>query len=181
MAQAELSRQTDKPTIEVVVGASTRHGSAVAGARAISRLSGSDDLIFFHDGARPFVSLSELDRLHASLLDGTCKVASLVAPLHETIVVGSLPGKMSATAKREQLFAAKTPQGFCAEQLSAFINTKEDPSLTDLLTWSESQGLEARLVESDADNRKLTLAEELPLFEAIARRRGVPSNTDQGG
>ena len=35
------------------------------------------------------------------------------------------------------------------------------------------QSLPARLVAADADNRKLTLAEELPLFEAIARRRGA--------
>ncbi len=171
VARKLLSADRSAVPLLVVAGGATRHGSAVAAARAASDQVPAEDVVLIHDAARPFVSPAEFDRLLECFADPKWDTASLVSPVHETIVRGHVAGAAEAIVDRDQLLAVKTPQALRGIHLNRFVQTPDDPRLTDLISWALAEKLTCRLVSADADNQKLTTAEDVSLFEAIAARR----------
>ena len=159
----------------VVAGGASRHASAARAAAAILPTAQAGDLILIHDAARPFVSVAELERLVECFLAPDCRVASLVGRIHDTVVRGRAPGRLAGVLDRDELLSVKTPQAMRAEDLRRFIETPDTAELTDLLTWARQARLECSLTMCDPDNRKLTTAADLPVFEAIAARRASTS------
>ena len=159
--------------VRVVAGGLSRHASAVAAATAVLQDAKPDDLVLFHDAARPFVSQGELLRLARCFSQEDCDVASLAGPIQDTVVRGHAPGGLEGVLDRSELLSVKTPQAMRAANLLSFVRTPESPQFTDLLTWAHARDMRCALALSDADNHKLTLAAELPIFEAIAARRAA--------
>ncbi|MBI3394528.1 MAG: 2-C-methyl-D-erythritol 4-phosphate cytidylyltransferase [Spirochaetia bacterium] len=157
--------------IALVQGGSTRHKSQAAGVAAICEAGvEDDDLIFIHDAARPFVTLSELETLAAAFADRAVEIASLASPAVDTIVQGAgLPGVMRSILKRDELFLIKTPQALRVSALPRLLACQETSAMTDLLTWGQAAGIHGTLCPAGHWNIKVTLESDFALAEAMAQ------------
>lgn len=165
-----------KPVLTATGGAERAH-SVLAGLEVLEPFVASSDFVLVHDAARPAVRHADIERL----LDVASKhpVGALLAlPLADTLKREGAKNEVEATVPREKLWRALTPQAFRLGELleamrfSIVARRKDDPLPTD-----ESNSLEVlekfpALVESCADNLKVTRAEDLALMEAILRTQG---------
>ena len=161
----------EKRFFNVVPGGSSRQESVRKGMQALSGHTEKNDLLFFHDAARPLLLEEELERLFSSFQENhSIEIASLVSPVSETLIRGNrLPGKMMESLDRNEIFSVKTPQVLRVS--SADRLTDDSSEYTDLLTWGEASGILGHLVESDSSNIKLTNPSDLEVLESILEKR----------
>ncbi|MEG0176655.1 MAG: 2-C-methyl-D-erythritol 4-phosphate cytidylyltransferase [Bacilli bacterium] len=142
--------------IVVVRGGDTRQESVFNGLCAVK-----EDVVFVHDGARPFVTASSLDRLCESL---TCNDAAiLMVPCKDTIKIVE-NGFVKETLERSKLMHAQTPQAFKTKLLlecyqKAFTDNylgTDDASLVE--RYSNAN---IAVVEGDYKNIKITTKEDI--------------------
>jgi 2-C-methyl-D-erythritol 4-phosphate cytidylyltransferase len=155
--------QTVDKLRKVIVGGSTRAESTLNGLNAID----DSDIVAVHDGARPFVSVDEIDRVVARARE--MGAACLVARVTDTIK--TIRGdEISGTLDREKLRRALTPQVFRIEVLrKAFELSDLSDAVTDECFLVEKLGHPIAFVEGSAKNIKITNPEDLIAAEAIAR------------
>ena len=153
----------DKP-IRIVTGGATRAESVSSGLAVVEEDVG---IVAVHDGARPFVSVDEIERtiLRAAETGAAC----LVAPVTDTIK--TIRGdEIAGTLDREKLRRALTPQAFRTEVLRrAFESAELTEAVTDECYLVEKLGHPIAFVEGSARNIKITHSEDLILAEAIAK------------
>ena len=150
--------------IRVVTGGETRAESVSNGLAAIE-----DDveIVAIHDGARPFVSVDEIERTIARAKDSGA--ACLVGPVTDTIktIRGN---EISGTLDRTKLRRALTPQVFRVEVIRrAFEAGPLDETVTDECYLVEKLGHPIEFVEGSSRNIKITHPEDLISAEAIAK------------
>jgi 2-C-methyl-D-erythritol 4-phosphate cytidylyltransferase len=146
---------------KVVAGGASRAESVRKGFDAVE----DADVVAVHDGARPFVSVDEIDRTIAKARE--TGAACLVAPVTDTIktVRGN---EIAATLDRDKLRRALTPQAFKTEVLRrAFDLADLTETVTDECYLVEKLGHPIALVEGSSRNIKLTGADDLRIAEAI--------------
>ncbi len=148
----------------VVSGGPTRAASVFNGLAAVS---GDCEIIAVHDGARPLVSLDEIDRTIAAAKE--TGAACLVAAVTDTIK--SVSGReIAATLERNKLRRALTPQAFRVEVLrKAFESIELTEAITDECYLVEKLGHPIAIVEGSSRNIKITHPEDLILAEALLR------------
>jgi 2-C-methyl-D-erythritol 4-phosphate cytidylyltransferase len=144
-----------------VAGGATRSESVRAGIAAVPA---DAEVIVVHDGARPFASA---DLYHAVVAAVRAGADGAVPGLPVTDTIKVVDGAMvvTATPDRSTLVAVQTPQAFRAAALRAAHDDGDDS--TDDAALVERAGGRVVVVPGEADNRKLTLAEDL----AWARQR----------
>ena len=147
--------------VAVVAGGATRAGSVSNGLQA----AGDADIVAVHDGARPFVSVDEIERTVAKAK--ATGAACLVAPVTDTIK--TIRGdEISGTLDRDKLRRALTPQAFKIEVLRrAFELGDLSEAVTDECYLVEKLGHPIAFVEGSSRNIKITTAEDLILAEAL--------------
>jgi 2-C-methyl-D-erythritol 4-phosphate cytidylyltransferase len=131
------------------------------------------DWVLVHDAARPCLRRADLDRLIAAVEDDPVG-GILGVPVRDTMKQGGEDGRITATARRDGLWHAYTPQAFrirllrraLEEALAAGRLVTDDASAVELL------GLRPRLVEGHADNIKITRPEDIPLARFFLQRQG---------
>ena len=150
--------------VRIVTGGATRAQSVANGIAAIEEDVG---LVAVHDGARPFVTVDEIERVIAKA--SHTGAACLVAPVTDTIK--SVSGhEISGTLDRDKLCRALTPQVFKVEVLrKAFETATLDESVTDECYLVEKLGHPIAIVEGSARNIKITAPEDMMVAEAILR------------
>lgn len=156
--------------IRVVEGGETRRDSVWAGLRA---LSGSLDLAVVHDGARPLVSGHVIGRCIELAGSGVGAVAGV--PVVDTMKEVDDGGQVATTPDRSRLWHAQTPQAFpLGVIMDAYRRAyTEDLPATDDATLVERVGGRVVMVESSADNLKITRPEDLEMAElTLSRREG---------
>lgn len=162
--QRILDRFPFKKTQPPVPGGSQRQDSVRLGLEAIEE---DIDIVLIHDGARPFVDLSILDRL----LDTVEKTqAAVVAvPATETIKVVSPRGLVVETPAREGLWHVQTPQAFDYSLiLKAHRKAVADGIVTtDDATLVERLGIPVTVVQGSYRNIKITTPEDLVIARAL--------------
>jgi len=99
--------QCDVDRLAVSVGGRTRSESV---ANGLDDLPDEAGIVLVHDGARPLVDADTIDRVVASVRDGTCAIAAL--PVVDTLKEVDDAGLIVQTIDRERLWRAQTPQGF---------------------------------------------------------------------
>lgn len=157
-----FSEAGDKP-LKVVAGGATRAESVLNGLNAAA----DADLVAVHDGARPFVSVDEIERTVAKARQ--TGAACLVAAVTDTIK--TIRGdEIAGTLNRDKLRRALTPQVFKADVLKrAFELGELDDAVTDECYLVEKLGHPIAIVEGSARNIKITHAEDLAMAEALVR------------
>jgi 2-C-methyl-D-erythritol 4-phosphate cytidylyltransferase len=139
--------------IKTVHGGATRQESAF---NAISAVHFShDDIILFHDAARPFVSAETmLSCITASKEHGA---AAAYVPVHDTIAeidhdfVTSVP-------LRDRMYYAQTPQGFRFSIIKAAHENAFGSGLsyTDDVSLVLAAGYKVKMIDGDYSNFKIT-------------------------
>ncbi len=147
----------------LVVGGATRTQSVRAGLAALE----TDDLpILIHDAARPFLKGADIDALLAAVEQADGALPAL--PVADTLKTHLLGALGVATAPRENLWRAQTPQAFRAAALrAAYAACPADASPTDDAAVVERHGGKVVLTPGDPMLFKLTYPEDFAMAEAM--------------
>lgn len=142
--------------IEYVTGGKERQDSVYNGLKAVS-----NEYVFIHDGARPFIKKEHIDRL----LEEVCKhkACLLMVPCKDTIKE-VIDGKVIKTLKRERLMQAQTPQVFLTslvrkayqKGIESCYQATDDAQMVERFTNQD-----VYVVVGDYDNKKITTPEDL--------------------
>ncbi|MCU0267151.1 MAG: 2-C-methyl-D-erythritol 4-phosphate cytidylyltransferase [Acidimicrobiales bacterium] len=155
-----------EPAADVVVaGGAERSDSVRAG---LSALPDDCDVVVVHDGARPFADAD----LFRAVIDAVRRGADGAVP---GVPVTDTIKRVAAdtvveTIERSALVAVQTPQAFRRSVLLAAHASSGDA--TDDAGLVEIAGGRVVVEPGRADNIKITRAEDLPVAEVLARRRG---------
>jgi 2-C-methyl-D-erythritol 4-phosphate cytidylyltransferase len=158
---------------EPVVGGVERQDSMSAGLAA---LPAGVTHVAVHDAARPLVRPEAVDRVvRAAKRDGA---AILATPVRDTIKLVR-GGCIAETPERSECFAAQTPQVFEREMLREALAKAalEERIGTDDAQIVEALGIAVTVVVGDAENIKVTCAEDLAAAERVLRARREASKT----
>jgi 2-C-methyl-D-erythritol 4-phosphate cytidylyltransferase/2-C-methyl-D-erythritol 2,4-cyclodiphosphate synthase len=176
--------------LRIVAGGVRRQDSV---ANAFAAVPQQTDMVVIHDAARPFASADLIARTIEAAAESGAALAAL--PARDTVKrarQGPTPeavgGRAVAsfvhvveTLPRETVYLAQTPQAFRRELLQAALDfgRRERLDATDEATLVERAGHQVRLVTGEETNIKITVPEDLPIAEAIARR-AAPSASRAG-
>ena len=150
--------------IRVVTGGRTRAESVSNGLNSVEP---GMEIVAVHDGARPFVSIEEIEKTIAKARE--TGAACLVGEVTDT--VKTIRGdQITDTLDRTKLRRALTPQVFKVELLRrAFELGDLDDFVTDECYLVEKLGHPIAFVEGSSRNIKITHPEDIALAEAIAK------------
>lgn len=137
---------------------------------ALKYLDEDCDLVIVHDGARPFVKQSLIDKTIATALKFGNAITAL--PMSDSIRV--VEDGLSHSVDRNKYWAVQTPQVFNATELkdAYMLAMNESKSFSDDASLYEQYIGKIYLVEGDSDNIKITYASDLSRF--------VPENFSVG-
>ncbi len=154
--------------IRVVAGGETRRDSVWAGLQAMSE---ELDVAVVHDGVRPLVSQDVVARCIELAGSGVGAVAGVRAIDTMKEVDGG--GHVVATPDRSRLWHAQTPQAFPRHVIvDAYRRAfTEGFPATDDAALVERVGGRVVMVESTADNLKITRPQDLEMAELTLSRR----------
>ncbi|MCB1192408.1 MAG: 2-C-methyl-D-erythritol 4-phosphate cytidylyltransferase [Leptospiraceae bacterium] len=149
-----------KPDDLVVPGGATRHQSCLKGVSALKY--STDDIIVFHDCARPFFLNSELDNVCNSAIQ--YGAATLAEEITET-VVRTFEQKVESILDRNGIHLVKTPQALHTSLLDLLLKQSYEEEPTDLCTWTMNVGVKPFIVPSNPYNIKITREGDLETAE----------------
>lgn len=149
---------------QVVAGGDTRSESVLAGLRSCPDPAG---LVAIHDGARPLVSPSDIDRVVAAAAAG--EAAMLAIPASDAIKK-TRQGVVLTTVDRSDLYYAQTPQVFEVAAIRKAHEQSGDRSMADDAALVEASGVRVQIVEPTYPNIKVTRPEDLMLVEGVLQR-----------
>ena len=156
---------------KIVEGGKERYHSVINGVMAAPVC----DYIFIHDGARPFITGSILERLFEEVKISKACVAGM--PVKDTIKIADSQGYIETTPKRDLVWMIQTPQVFSYELIYRAYDIlqkeetrllKEGISITDDAMVVETLlGEKVKLVEGSYRNIKITTPEDLSVAEGF--------------
>jgi 2-C-methyl-D-erythritol 4-phosphate cytidylyltransferase / 2-C-methyl-D-erythritol 2,4-cyclodiphosphate synthase len=178
-------RSASKP-LRIVAGGARRQDSV---SNAFAAAAAASDLFLIHDAARPFVSADLIDRTIAAAAAHGAAIAAIAAS--DTVkrvrpwaarpwsaAPAGLDHVVQETLDRETIFLAQTPQGFRRDVLAAAVALGQSGvEATDEAALAERAGHAVHVVAGDANNIKITTAEDLD----AARRKMRPARTGRAG
>jgi 2-C-methyl-D-erythritol 4-phosphate cytidylyltransferase len=150
-----------------VEGGTTRSASVRSALRGAS----DDPQVVVHDAARPLVTPAHFRDTLAALADADAAIAA--APMTDTVKQAGEDRRVTATLDRTQLWAIQTPQAFRREALERALEV-DDAVLavaTDDAWLVERAGGTVRVVESTAENFKVTTPHDLRVAELLLGER----------
>ena len=154
--------QGDKP-LRIVAGGARRQDSVANAFRAADPHS---DVIVIHDAARPFASADLIARTIAAAAESGAALAAVRS--RDTVKrVGAHAATVLETLPRDTIYLAQTPQAFRRDVLASALALAADA--TDEAALAEQAGHRVQVVDGEPTNLKITLAEDLPIAEAIAQ------------
>lgn len=158
---------------DIVPGGRERYDSVYNGLKACRDCKN----VFIHDGARPFVTRYVLERCLHYVEKYSAAAAAVKAK--DTIKLENGDGFIDQTPDRDLVWLIQTPQVFkfdmilkCYEKLkreekrlaAANVSVTDDTMVAKMFA-----DVDARLVESDYKNIKITTADDLIIAEAFLR------------
>ncbi|HWK47327.1 MAG TPA: bifunctional 2-C-methyl-D-erythritol 4-phosphate cytidylyltransferase/2-C-methyl-D-erythritol 2,4-cyclodiphosphate synthase [Stellaceae bacterium] len=158
-----------------IAGGATRQASVRNGLEALAEMM--PDIVLIHDGARPLLPPTVIDRTLAALDQAPGAMAAL--PIRDT-VKRAADGAIAETIDRTQLWRAQTPQGFHYPAILAAHRAAAGLDLTDDGAVAERAGLRVTLVQGDEDNVKLTTSDDLERAERVVMAKLGDIRTGQG-
>ena len=162
-----FSKIKSKKTVKIAYGGKERFESSLNGIKATSQDS---ETILIHDGVRPFVKISEIERV--SIRAKETGAAVLAVKAKDTVKLVS-DGIIESTPDRERVYLIQTPQGFSRKLLIAayedLLNSKDGFMPTDDASVVERYGARVGVVEGSYENIKITTVSDLAFAEAILK------------
>jgi 2-C-methyl-D-erythritol 4-phosphate cytidylyltransferase/2-C-methyl-D-erythritol 2,4-cyclodiphosphate synthase len=143
-----------------VPGGATRQQSVHAGLEALG--ADAPDVVLVHDAARPLIPRDTIPALLAALEHAPGAIPAI--PVADTLK-RVVDGVITATAPRDGLYRAQTPQAFRFPVLLAAHRAGTAGAATDDASLLEAAGLTVAIVPGSEDNIKLTWPEDLRRLE----------------
>lgn len=165
-------RSGNKP-VRFVAGGPTRQESV---ARGLAALSDTCRWVVVHDGVRPLVTPSLIERVLAAARVSGAATAGI--PVSDTVKRVDEDGRVVETLPRAALRAIQTPQAFSRELLErAHARARDEGAgaATDDAALVERLGAAVTVVEGDPGNIKLTYPADRDVAAALLRRREGPA------
>jgi 2-C-methyl-D-erythritol 4-phosphate cytidylyltransferase len=150
-----------------VPGGTTRSASVRSALRGASK----DPQVVVHDAARPLVTQAHFRDALAALSGADAAIAA--APITDTVKQAGEDRRVTATLDRTQLWAIQTPQAFRREALERALDVDDAllAAATDDAWLVERAGGTVRVVESTAENFKVTTPHDLRVAELLLGER----------
>lgn len=129
-------------------------------------------LLAIHDGARPLIFASDIDKIIA---DGKIfGAASLGVPVKDTIKLVSSESTVESTPQRDKLWIIQTPQVFDKNLYKKALqkSIEENKNFTDDCQLVENIGAKVHITLGDYSNIKITTPEDIAIAEALLKLRG---------
>lgn len=176
-----VCRQQDKPRIQNIIdenefvkptalveGGNSRAESVRKGISAVSNKS---KYLAIHDGARPLITVEEIERVVESAFE--TGASTLGVPVKDTIKIVDGYNKIESTPLRSQLRAVQTPQVFERELYQFALENADDNAVnfTDDCSLIENMGGEVEVVKGNEENIKLTTPVDVIIAESILAAR----------
>jgi 2-C-methyl-D-erythritol 4-phosphate cytidylyltransferase/2-C-methyl-D-erythritol 2,4-cyclodiphosphate synthase len=152
-----------------VPGGATRQQSVHAGLEALG--ADAPDVVLVHDAARPLIPPGTIPALLAALEHAPGAIPAI--PVADTLK-RVVDGVITATAPRDGLYRAQTPQAFRFPVLLAAHRAGTAGAATDDASLLEAAGLTVAIVPGSEDNIKLTWPEDLRRLERAMFDRLIP-------
>ena len=163
----------------IIAGGASRHQSEWQALNLLREriLAGMVAVVLIHDGARPFVTTSEI----AALIRATRRAdgALLATPLQpsEVVVEANADQRVTQVFPAAQLWRAQTPQAFQARTLlhAYELAARDGFEGTDTAASVECTGGRVRIVAGSSRNLKITTPSDLARAEAMLRSGPHPN------
>ena len=158
--------------LKVVNGGRLRQDSVRAGLDAIDKPC---DIVMIHDGARPFVTPSFIEK-SISLMEMFDAVVPAF-PARDTIKAVSKEGFVSKTLERDSLWQVQTPQTFKHDLITKAYREGAAKKIHgwDDATFVEHLGKKVKVIEGSIYNLKITTPEDLVIARGIVSQlKGTP-------
>ncbi|MDQ0117284.1 2-C-methyl-D-erythritol 4-phosphate cytidylyltransferase [Pseudarthrobacter defluvii] len=166
------------PLLTVVDGGSTRAGSVRAG---IAALMEGIEAVLVHDAARALTPESVFHRVSDSLVAGAAAVIPVLPVVDTVKTVAATAGDDTAlapevvtgTARREELRAVQTPQGFTigtllkAHEAAQGLDDQQAAAVTDDAMLVEMLGTPVHAVRGSTQSLKITTPLDLIFAEGL--------------
>ncbi len=147
----------------IIKGGAFRQQSTQNGLNATS-----DDstVVLVHDGARPLIRTSDIERIAESAEENG---AALLALPSKESVKEVHDGRVTKTLPRESIWLAQTPQGFRKELLQKALSDAEKEGYvgTDEASLVERIGEEVAVVEGHSSNIKVTVSSDIEVVRSL--------------
>lgn len=145
----------------VVAGGKERYHSVYEGLKAIE----DTDYVFIHDGARPFVELSMLERAYEEVKKNNACVIAVKAK--DTVKIANKNGFVQSTPDRELVWQVQTPQVFEYRKIKEaheIVMGREDINITDdAMVYETAFEKPVKLIEGSYENIKITTPEDMEI------------------
>ncbi len=152
----------------IVEGGDSRAQSVKNGIEAVSD---ECEFLAIHDGARPLVTVEEIERVICAAFEtGAASLGTLVT---DTIKKVDDSNIITSTPTRSKLRAVQTPQVFEKKLYCMAIDEARDDlnEFTDDCALIENLGGEVEIVEGSSENIKLTTPIDIVIAESILKNR----------
>ena len=162
----------------IVAGGKERYHSVFCGLQELEKQKSRVDYVMIHDGARPFIDNSILERCAKSVEEYGACVAGM--PVKDTIKIADEELFARQTPRRSDVWMVQTPQVFersliynayetiiSREQQGEQIAVTDDAMVVETVTSSK-----IKMVEGSYENIKITTPEDLQVAEVFCRKMG---------
>lgn len=146
---------------KLVAGGKERYFSVKNGLGRIKENS----LVAIHDGVRPFVSSSAIERCFSMAAKKGNAIP--VIPIAESIRRREKNG--SSSVNRNEFFIVQTPQCFWSEDLKKAYSHRYSAIFTDDATVVEKSGVKIHMVEGNLENIKITSPLSMKMAELVEK------------
>ncbi|SET01969.1 2-C-methyl-D-erythritol 4-phosphate cytidylyltransferase [Anaerobranca gottschalkii] len=155
--------------IRLVSGGFNRGESVYNGLKTLT--DSGEDIVLIHDGARPFINESLIERLLQFLRNNPKEIGVIpVIKVKDTIKIVKEDTVIS-TPPRNDLYAAQTPQCFYVSKLLPIFKEveKELYKFTDESSLVEAFGYKIKTVLGEEHNIKITTPQDLLIGEFLLK------------
>ena len=141
----------------LIEGGESRFQSAKNGLEKIDE----EAIVAIHDGVRPLISKTLIDRLVAETKKGIGVIP--IIPIKDSI--RKVEGKNSKHIGRNNLYQVQTPQCFISADIKAAYKQEFSEHFTDDASVLESTGCKIATILGEKKNLKITTEEDLKIAE----------------
>lgn len=145
---------------KTVTGGKTRTDSVKKALKAVT-----GDIVLIHDGARPFVK----KELILNCIEAVKKYGSAVCAVKPADTLASCAlSQICDTLDRDGVYRLQTPQGFMTEDIKQAYELAGDKIFTDDSTVYCEHIAQARIIDGDEENIKLTYEKDFTRLAPLA-------------
>jgi len=153
----------------IVAGGKERYNSVYNGLMCI----GDSEYVVIHDGARPFITVENIDCIVNRVRE--CKACVAGMPVKDTIKIVDEKNNIAQTPNRKTVWMAQTPQAFAKDIIMIAYNEMmkaEDDTITDdAMVVEKYYGIDVNMVECSYNNIKVTTPEDIVIAETFLSQK----------